>query len=93
MNNEAKHTPGPWTVTVVGNGYSVVHDHERGGIGEPLAQRIKSVYDARLIADAPKLLDALRVCLGHLTGGMDGDWRDCDPAELARAAIANAERS
>ena len=33
--------------------------------------------------------DALTVCLGHLTGGMDGDWRDCDPVEIARAALTS----
>lgn len=44
-----------------------------------------------LRASRDELLDALQVCLGHLTGGMDGDWRECDPIELARAAIAKAQ--
>jgi hypothetical protein len=26
-----------------------------------------------------------------MTGGMDGDWRDCDPIEVLRAAIARTE--
>lgn len=40
-----------------------------------------------------ELVDALQVCLGHLTGGLDGDWRDCDPAELARSVLARAKAS
>lgn len=34
-----------------------------------------------------QLRDALTVCLGHLTGGMDGEWRDCDPIVLAREML------
>lgn len=36
-----------------------------------------------------KLRDAANVALGHLTGGMDGDWRDCDPIELLREALSS----
>jgi hypothetical protein len=36
-----------------------------------------------------KLRDAANVALGHLTGGMDGDWRDCDPVELLREALSS----
>lgn len=43
-----------------------------------------------LAEDYDAVLDALNVMLGHMTGGMDGDWRDCDPVALARAAIAKA---
>lgn len=34
-----------------------------------------------------KLRDAANVALGHLTGGMDGDWRDTDPVQLLRDAL------
>ncbi len=37
-----------------------------------------------------ELREALEICLGHLTGGMDGNWADCDPAQKARAALAQA---
>lgn len=40
---------------------------------------------------AMALEDGLRVCLGHLTGGMDGDWRNTDPVELARSLLTNRE--
>lgn len=46
--------------------------------------------DARLIAAAPELYDALNVALGHATGGMDGDWRNCDHIQLMRDALARA---
>lgn len=39
------------------------------------------------------LEDALNVCLGHLTGGTDGDWRDCDPRELARKVLSDTAGS
>lgn len=40
-------------------------------------------------ASHAKLRDAANVALGHLTGGMDGDWRDCDPVELLREALSS----
>ena len=40
-----------------------------------------------LEAENAKLRGALEICLGHLTGGMDGNWADCDPVETARAAL------
>lgn len=43
-------------------------------------------------ARAKRLEEALSVCLGHMTGGLDGDYRDCDPAELARAALTEGKK-
>lgn len=45
----------------------------------------------RLREENARLLDAANVALGHLTGGMDGDWRDVDPAELLRQAIEQSQ--
>jgi hypothetical protein len=42
-----------------------------------------------LQAEAERLRDAANVALGHLTGGMDGDWRDCDPIQLLRDALSS----
>lgn len=39
-----------------------------------------------------QLRDAANVALWWLTGGMDGDWRDCDPAKLLRDALASNDR-
>lgn len=50
----------------------------------------KQTHDA-LIKMNKELLDACKVALGHMTGGMDGDWRDCDPIILLRDTIYRAE--
>lgn len=48
--------------------------------------------NARLIASAPALVEALEACLGLLTGNMDGDLpADRDPVEMARAALSLAK--
>lgn len=39
-----------------------------------------------------ELLEACKVALGHMTGGMDGDWKNCDPIVLLRQAISSAEQ-
>lgn len=39
-----------------------------------------------------KLRKALEVCLGHLTGGLDGNYADCDPREVAREALRSSDR-
>lgn len=38
-----------------------------------------------------ELLDTLKVCVGHMTGGMDGDYRNEDPVKLALRTIEKAE--
>lgn len=90
------HTPGPWSVNfgmrppriwAAAAPETTICDMPRWDI-EHWAER---EANARLIAAAPDLLDACRVALGHFTGGMDGDWRDCDPSELLRAALAKVE--
>lgn len=80
------HTPGPWTASgpsELGGRYSVYHNG-------PLLYCDKA-EDARLIAAAPDLLDALRDFSAAFHKG-DGD---CTPSQLrakkaARAAIARA---
>lgn len=57
-----------------------------------IKQHSETVANARLIAAAPEMLEALEECLGALTGGLDGKWSmDIDPAEEARKAIAKAK--
>lgn len=82
----AEHTPGPWAAdgcNIIASGYIVATVHWHSGASHEAA-------NARLIAAAPDLFDALNVALGWATGGMDGDWRECDHVELMRAAIAKA---
>jgi hypothetical protein len=49
-----------------------------------------SATPASASSDRAALIDACNVALGHLTGGLDGDWRDCDAAALLRDAIHKA---
>lgn len=58
-----KHTPGPWEVVVVGNG-EVLIEREKGhalSLGF-----LVSKADARLIAAAPELLEALQEAVNEL---------------------------
>lgn len=85
------HTPGPWTVYRGAQGQiSIDQDGEKGkadiaiipkganGLGEA------NDSNARLIAAAPEMLEALRLIARNDIGA----W---DPREIARAAIAKAE--
>jgi hypothetical protein len=87
----SKHTPGPWTIresathiTVVGaNNETIFHDDKR----------CPSVpEDARLVAAAPELLEALKMAVSALERSdyiqMDGD--SVDVIDVSRAAIAKA---
>ncbi|WP_334130191.1 hypothetical protein [Sneathiella sp.] len=101
----AKCTSGPWTYRLAANSYGengafvVVRDTNDSeqtlichmpysGVNSSRIEERKA--NARLIAAAPELVDALNVALGHLTGGVDGDWRDCDYLDLIRAALEKA---
>lgn len=93
-----KHTPGPWyadpgkRVT----GFAVTHDGEPNPLAIALRKPansyskgisdIKALANARLIAAAPDLLEALESFPGFLCGTESGDaW-----IEQMRAAIAKA---
>ena len=79
----SKHTPGPWRVAV----WNVYAKSEN-----PVA-RASSVGDARLIAAAPDMLEALEELVGTLDDG-DTVWMDVETkrpvTEKARAIIAKA---
>jgi hypothetical protein len=53
---EQKHTPGPWRI-VKTDGFSGIVGNDNGDIVTPTGPRLS---DARLIAAAPELLEALR---------------------------------
>ena len=92
-----KHTPGPWriierpesTVWIQGqqdeNGYREVCTLPN----YLLLQREKTEANARLIAAAPELLEALKACVHAMDSAtrFDGNTR---PFDDARAAIAKA---
>lgn len=50
------------------------------------ANALLDLKDARI--ELARLRDAVNVALGHHTGGMDGDWRNCDLIELLRSVLA-----
>ena len=60
-----------------------------GELPPPVEPSLPDIYrdQARRIVElegqVQELTDACNVALGHLTCGMDGDWRDCDPAPFA----------
>ncbi len=89
------HTPGPWQV----NGSTIEQDHA----AFPETNVVASVYDgrdapidgtpdanARLIAAAPDLLEALRIMV-ELFGETTVDQSEAAVLGAARAAIAKAE--
>jgi hypothetical protein len=93
-----KHTPGPWEMgpIIAGEDIFILADNRKAAIAKasnleiyantfeklrPLAAECEA--NARLIAAAPELLEALKAILDE-TGGMGG------PFTTARAAIAKA---
>lgn len=92
----AEHTPGPWEAveyTEGGNsafvriGNITVEGSYRGGDSDTL-----SIADARLIAAAPDLLEALQALLVRVTKGYDG-LPQGHGVRIAAAAIAKATGS
>ena len=97
--SEAKHTPGPWMFVPAGgvawNEYPIVQRQSAGGFQVVDADKERATADARLIAAAPELLEALQALMiindeGGPFGGeiyldrVDRAW------DNARAAIAKA---
>lgn len=95
--NAAKHTPGPWTI----------REHPNSGAGVYIEPGIGEVYgagripaaNARLIAAAPELLEAMNAALDalscegdyeHLSRRSSGEQIDAAHS-LLFAAIAKAE--
>jgi len=88
----AQHTKGPWHVK---NGFI---DAENGShVAEVHATAKKSEFEAtlganaRLIAAAPELLEALRECVEYIYDGLDGPNDMAPVLHEARKAIAKAE--
>lgn len=86
------HTPGPWEVEIPGEvdeHYAVLDcfGHTASVYGHP-EQTSVALANARLIAAAPDLLDAVEELLIYLA-----DWNDPDneTCQRARAAVAKAK--
>jgi len=97
----SKHTPGPWVIDhetrpveicVV---YHTNHPNSfvyiRGALGYWDADKDENMANAKLIAAAPELLEALQLMVGTFldTEGSHSQCED-DATDVARAAIAKA---
>jgi len=100
MNTNAKHTPGKWTTKICQPGTMLTVENETGEyVCSLLGGDEHKQENARLIAAAPAMLEALRGTLGlaeayYRTLPDDGTAQDHYMAEViapARAAIAQAE--
>lgn len=89
----AKHTPGPWCVThqtLTDQSWDIISEAVAGGIcvatcGCCADDNSHVAANARLIAAVPDLLQALRRIA-------DDPYTTCQCGDIARAAIAKAER-
>ena len=99
----SKHTPGPW---IAGDDESsdffLVGPHDGDGIVYQPVVKLHNESNARLIAAAPELLEALKACLPYLEGMSDKLKIATASPEVAvlnvrivkaRAAIAKAEEA
>ena len=89
----SQHTPGPWTFTDDPEYNCFYVDAQNGAIGVADVVRLpvkdQGLANARLIAAAPDLLDALQDLLWAVTGF--GDFEAQYPEEYAKARIAIAK--
>lgn len=90
----AKHTPGPWEIFPTDN-LKVVTRSGRGTDVIEIAQcyHYNGEANARLIAAAPELLQALKVALAQVNSALDVTFTNegYTTAKVIRAAIAEAE--
>ncbi len=89
MDNETKHTPGPWALHA---DHAINGGHQIWGDGCLVAD-VATDANARLIAAAPDLLAALEGCraaLATLSGPRRdlADWHRQNVARLATAEVA-----
>lgn len=101
--DNAEHTPGPWTATFMPAGAGLWNTRIMGPDGEHILAdtytqfygpgQAESEANARLIAAAPELLEALAGLLKHapLPKGIRKDFSYTLYLEAARSAIAKAE--
>lgn len=88
---KTQHTPGPWAVSKIGNPYEqyIIHAEE-DSTGRNIAGSVEGRANAHLIAAAPELLEALKLCLE--TARFDSK-RSFRAVIAARNAIEKAEGS
>lgn len=94
------HFPGPWAVVPGDGGYlNVTTDTRSGGAGMGIyrihiAERIAQAADARLIAAAPALLEALAATVAHLESlAVDGRTLYAADVNAIEARVREAQRA
>ena len=101
----SKHTPGPWNYTMYkdsGWDFKLTADHGEteivSGCGCCDSPWVSSEADARLIAAAPDLLEAIEAAIASgmipgesITGGPGAKTQQGKAAAMLRAAIAKAK--
>jgi hypothetical protein len=92
MNNEPKHTPGPWTMDYESGQYFFLEGPDQHPLMRQRGGMMPTRHDARLIAAAPELLAACKSLLlyvetygGEVTANIEAAF------PIYRAAIAKAE--
>ena len=90
----SKHTPGPWEVVELVDGYDIRSPESRCRIAtasdpEAVWGAVLREEDACLIAAAPDLLEALEKLVSLIDAG-EGTWT-LEEQQKARAAIAKAK--
>lgn len=96
MSN-AKHTPGPWVARAGLSNWSITTAYGQRTFAIALinSERVEQEVNARLIAAAPELLEALKALMGHddkIQVAIGGNLRYVGAfMDRARAAIAKAE--
>lgn len=91
---KTQHTPGPWRVGDAG--HTVFGQPNGNPSPKTICTHISTIDDARLIAAAPDLLEALEYCLSMSkkegVGGTSDRWYSYGEhtADIMRAAIAKA---
>ena len=90
MSNQMSHIPGPWEVFDSHTGLWVMDSAEQGAICK-LEWCLEAEANARLIASAPELLDALKRLCSKFGVDDNGSPRDWTEWREARAVIAKAE--
>ena len=82
----SKHTPGPWVFEMHQSSCTWYVQTPRG-YADPTICEVATRANARLIAAAPELLEALEMIATFLDGQCDNGW---EPQTVARHAIATA---
>lgn len=93
----AKHTPGPWHLSPEGYLVSATYDVTQTSkttrfIAEIFERGTQALADAKLIAAAPDMAEALKAGITVITGGVDETmepWAE-EIVKIFRAALAKA---